>query len=99
MRALAPACPPKARQSSTITRRPSEAAYTAVARPAGPAPTTATSYNSSRSAVSTMPRQRASASSVGFTSTEPSGHTASSLPAPYCAMSAAASGSSSASTR
>jgi hypothetical protein len=44
MRALAPACPPNDRLSSTITESPSEAAYTAVASPAGPAPTMATSY-------------------------------------------------------
>ncbi len=69
MRALAPAWPPKERQSITITRKPSEAAYTAVARPAGPAPTTTTSNSSSCSMVSTMPRQRASALSVGLTMT------------------------------
>ncbi len=33
MRALAPACPPNDRQSRTTTCRPSEAAYTAVAKP------------------------------------------------------------------
>ncbi len=43
MRAEAPACPPKARESSTITDNPSDAAYTAVANPAGPAPTMAMS--------------------------------------------------------
>jgi len=46
-----------------------------------------------------MPRQRASASSLGLTSTEPSGHTASSLQVPYWASRAAASGSWAASTR
>ncbi len=39
MRAEAPAWPPNERQSSTRTESPSEAPYTAVARPAGPAPT------------------------------------------------------------
>src|SRR6266404_1112755 len=77
MRALAPAWPPNARQSSTITRKPSEAAYTAVASPAGPAPTTATSYSSSWSAESSMPRQRASVDSEGFSSVEPFGQTTS----------------------
>ena len=43
MRALAPAWPPKARVSSTATESPSDAAYTAVASPAGPEPTIATS--------------------------------------------------------
>ena len=45
----------------TMTRKPSDAAYTAVASPAGPAPTTSTSKRSSCAMLSTMPRQRASA--------------------------------------
>lgn len=43
MRMLAPAWPPNACASSTTTDSPSDAAYTAVASPAGPLPTTATS--------------------------------------------------------
>src|SRR4029453_119562 len=43
MRELAPACPPGASVSSTTTSSPSEAPYTAAARPAGPAPTISTS--------------------------------------------------------
>jgi hypothetical protein len=43
MRDDAPAWPPNARQSNTMTERPSDAPYTAAASPAGPAPTIATS--------------------------------------------------------
>ena len=45
MRALAPAWPPGASRSITTVRSPSEAAYTAAVRPAGPAPTIARSYS------------------------------------------------------
>ena len=38
-----PACPPIAWRSMTSVSRPSEAAYTAAARPAGPPPTITTS--------------------------------------------------------
>src|SRR5439155_224369 len=64
---------------------------TAVACPAGPAPTTATSNSSSCAAISSMPRHRPRASSEGSSSTEPLGHTASTAPsgAPYCSSMAA----------
>ncbi len=74
MRELAPAWPPNARLSITSTDRPSEAAYTAVASPAGPAPTTATSNVAFASGRSFMPRQRPSSLSLGLRSTMPLGH-------------------------
>ncbi len=43
MSVLVAACPPSASRSTTIAVSPSAAAYTAVARPDGPAPTTTTS--------------------------------------------------------
>ena len=76
MRALAPAWPPNERQSSTATRRPSDAAYTAVDSPAGPAPTTSTSKMPSQTRSSIMPSAVASCVSLGSTSTVPSGVTA-----------------------
>jgi hypothetical protein len=39
MAALCPACPPGASRSTMTVRSPSDAAYTAAARPAGPLPT------------------------------------------------------------
>ena len=77
MRALAPACPPKARSSITSTESPSDAAYTAAASPAGPAPAMTTSYTVSSVPASSMPMQRASSLSVGLRSTSPSGQIAS----------------------
>jgi hypothetical protein len=77
MRALAPAWPPDARCSTTSTDSPSEAAYTAVARPAGPAPTISTSNTCSGSSWGSMPMQRASMLSVGLKRTPPSGQTTS----------------------
>src|SRR6476620_4697474 len=73
MRADAPAWPPKARASSTSTDNPCEAAYTAVASPAGPAPTTATSYSFSASSSGVMPRQAPASASVGSRNTWPFG--------------------------
>jgi hypothetical protein len=75
MRAEAPAWPPNARQPSTSTESPSDPAYTAVARPAGPAPTMATSYTRLGSMAPTRPMQRASSLSPGLRSTWPPGHT------------------------
>ena len=43
MRELEAACPPIAMASRVSVRRPSDAAYTEAASPAGPAPTTTTS--------------------------------------------------------
>src|SRR5690349_3223178 len=46
MRLLVLACPPASRpRSRTITRSPSDAAFTAAASPAGPAPITSTSHS------------------------------------------------------
>jgi hypothetical protein len=42
---VCPAWPPGTSRSSTIVERPSDAAYTAAARPAGPAPTITMSYS------------------------------------------------------
>jgi hypothetical protein len=43
MSELVPACPPGASDSTSTVRNPSDAAYTAFASPAGPAPMTMTS--------------------------------------------------------
>ena len=67
MRALAPAWPPNARQSNTTTCRPSDAAYTAVARPGGTGAHDGDVESSLCSIESSIPRLRASASSEGLT--------------------------------
>ena len=77
MRALAPAWPPNERASHTATLSPSDAAYTAVDSPAGPLPTTATSYTLSWATPRIMPIARASSVSLGLRSTVPSGATTS----------------------
>ncbi len=51
MRDEVPACPPGASRSMTSVRSPSDAPYTAAARPAGPPPTISVSYSGSRTAV------------------------------------------------
>ncbi len=55
-----PACPPGAWPSITSVSSPSDAAYTAAASPAGPAPTTTTSKTCSGSIVSEKPSASAS---------------------------------------
>ena len=76
MRALAAAWPPKARCSRASTDKPSEPAYTEVARPAGPAPTTTTSHSLS-SISGSRPIQKPTSALLGFFFTTPSGHTTS----------------------
>ena len=68
MREVLPACPPGPTASMTIVSSPSEAAYTAAARPAGPAPTTTTSYTRRGSISSVMPSASANALFCGFCS-------------------------------
>ena len=76
MRALAPAWPPKDWQSSTTTRRPSDAAYTAVARPAGPGADHGDIQRSRRTSADRASRwPRPIAASEGLTSTDPLGQT------------------------
>ena len=53
-------------------RRPSDAAFTAAARPAGPAPTIVRSY-SDREGAAIMPRPAATCSTVAQVSRDPSG--------------------------
>ena len=65
MRALVPACPPVASRSSTMTSRPSEAAYTAAASPDGPAPTTIRSCTSAGSNAMSRPAHLARPSMDG----------------------------------
>ena len=76
MRALAPACPPNERQSSTTTRRPSEARVNGGRQP-GRSGADHDHVDRARRArrASSMPRQRPSASSEGLSSTEPLGQT------------------------
>ena len=56
-------------RNPTIVCKPSDAPYTAAARPAGPAPTTARSNTCAWSKVSVRPRSSAICASVGFFST------------------------------
>ena len=51
MRDEVPAWPPGASRSTTMVRSPSDAPYTAAARPAGPAPTITVSYSASAGSV------------------------------------------------
>ena len=70
MWALWPAWPPMASRSTTTVSRPSEAAYMAAARPAGPAPITARSHVSPAGLLVT-PRASATSRFVGSLSTFP----------------------------
>ena len=63
-----PAWPPTADCSTTIVESPSEEAYTAAARPLGPAPTTTTSYTRSAGSGVMSPKASAISRSVGSTS-------------------------------
>src|SRR5687767_9385138 len=56
MRELVAAWPPTATASTVSVRKPSDAAYTDAARPAGPAPTTMTSTQRSGSVSAVRPR-------------------------------------------
>ena len=58
----------------TTVVSPSDAAYSAAARPAGPAPTMVRSYSASRGA-DTMPNPAATCSTVADSSRVPSGRT------------------------
>ena len=71
---VVPAWPPGATASMTAVRRPSEAAYTAAARPAGPAPTMARSYSPRRGAA-IIPSPAATCATVAPSSRVPSGRT------------------------
>ena len=70
MRDEVPAWPPGASRSMTIVRRPSEAPYTAAARPDGPAPTTTVSYSAAAASVPS-PRSSATRRSWGLTTVLP----------------------------
>ncbi len=70
MRDDVPACPPGASRSMTIVRNPSEAPYTAAARPEGPAPTTTVSYSAAAASVPS-PRSSATRRSWGLTTVFP----------------------------
>src|SRR5438309_1478118 len=61
--------PPDASVSNTNTSNPTEAPYTAAARPAGPAPTITTSCICVRSTASLKPRQLAISEFVGLRKT------------------------------
>ena len=69
---VVPAWPPGATASMTTVRRPSDAALTAAASPAGPAPTIVRSY-SGRDGAAAMPRPAATCSTVADASRDPSG--------------------------
>src|SRR5204862_1328 len=66
MRELDPAWPPGTLASMTRTSRPSDAPYTAAARPEGPAPTTARSTTWVPSSASLNPRQSTICAFVGL---------------------------------
>ena len=66
MRELVPACPPGAVLSRTSTSSPSDAAYTAAPRPAGPAPTMTTSLTALASSSGDRPSAAARPSIDGF---------------------------------
>ena len=70
MREEVPAWPPGASRSMTMVRRPSEAPYTAAARPDGPAPTTTVSYSAAAASVPS-PRSSATRRSWGLTTVLP----------------------------
>ena len=63
MRDDVPACPPSAVSSARTVDIPSDAPYTAAARPPGPAPTTTRSHTSDRSVSARPDRPRASSRS------------------------------------
>ena len=69
MRELEPACPPGAARSMTSTSRPSDAAYTAAASPAGPAPTMTMSRTCDSSIFELKPSACATSRVDGFLST------------------------------
>ncbi len=69
IRDVVPACPPGPTASITSVSRPSEAPYTAAASPAGPAPTTTTSYTWPSTGRKARPRWAASSLTVGLRST------------------------------
>ena len=71
MREDVPACPPGASRSITIVRRPSDAPYTAAARPAGPAPTITVSYSAAAGSVA-MSSNSATRRSWGRATVSPS---------------------------
>src|SRR5260370_42034209 len=64
--------PPGAPASTTTVRRPSDAALTAAARPAGPAPPIVRAY-SDRDGAAPMPRPAATCSTVADGSRDPPG--------------------------
>ncbi len=72
-----PACPPSAVSSARIVAIPSDAPYTAAARPPGPAPTTSRSHSAGRSASARPDMPSASSSSwlLGLRSSGPPGTT------------------------
>src|SRR3979411_21725 len=69
----APATAPDERLSTTRAESPSDAAYTATARPAGPAPTTITSYVVPGLISGTIPSPTPASVSLGRRSTVPFG--------------------------
>src|SRR2546425_661026 len=71
---VVPAWPPGATASIAMVRRPSDAAYTAAARPAGPAPTMVRSYSDNDGA-DTIPKPAATLSTVAGASRIPLGRT------------------------
>ena len=71
MREDVPAWPPGASRSTTIVRSPSDAPYTAAARPAGPPPMIIVSYSTSRALVCN-PSSRATSRVLGLVATVPS---------------------------
>ena len=70
MRVEVPAWPPGASRSTTIVRSPSDAPYTAAARPDGPAPTMTVSYSEAAASVPS-PSSSAMRRSWGFTTVLP----------------------------
>src|SRR5258705_320841 len=69
MRELVPACPPGAFPSIITTFRPSDAAYTAAPRPAGPAPTMQRAQTAGRAVLGFNPGQAAASWTAGLRST------------------------------